>query len=267
MPRQALSHTLLALVLLFAAWAPLQVCAASRIDLILERGSLILGTSGSMPSMSEVDATGKVTGFDIDLARVMADLMGVKLDIRVLPFNELLPALEAGAVDVVMSNLTMTAARNLRVAFVGPYLVSGKCIVTKKAALAAAEQSVDLNTPATRLAVLAGSTSEDFARQLFPEATVIQVQDYAKAAQLVIEDSADGMLTDYPICLATLRDHPDAGFVSLSSLLTYEPIGIALPAGDAQFINWTENFLDRMRGTNGIEEFGRRWFGKLKLVR
>ena len=75
------------------------------------------------------------------------------------------------------------------------------------------------------------------------------------------------MLTDYPICLATLKSHPDAGFVSVFSLLTYEPIGIALPAGDAQFINWTENFLDRMDKTNGLKEFGHRWFGEFKLAR
>lgn len=240
---------------------------ASAIDRIVNRGVLVLGTSGNMPSMSLVDANGRATGFDVDLARVMADLMGVKLEVRVLPFTELLPALQTGQVDVVISNMTITAQRNLRVAFVGPYLVSGKCIVTKNKALAAAEESNDLNSPETRLAVLAGSTGEDFARELFPKATLFGIDDYGKAAALVADDAADGLLTDYPICLSTLKSHPDAGFVSVFSLLTYEPIGIALPAGDAQFINWTENFLDRMHGTKGIEELGKRWFGTTKLVR
>ena len=59
-----------------------------------------------------------------------------------------------------------------------------------------------------------------------------------------------------------LKANPDAGFVSVFSLLTYEPIGIALPAEDTQFINWTENFLQRMKGTKGLDELARHWFGK-----
>ena len=263
-PRLTLPHLLL---LFLVACSTAQAAADSTLARIQERGSLILGTSGNMPSMSQVDAGGKVTGFDIDLARVMAGMMSVKLETRVMPFGELLPALEKGDVDMVVSNLTITPARNLRAAFVGPYMVSGKCIVTKDEAMAKAEQSTDLNTPDTRLAVLAGSTSEDFARELFPEATVIEVEDYVRGAELVKGDEASGLLTDYPICLATLKNNPEAGFVSVFSLLTYEPIGIALPANDAQFINWTENFLERMDGTSGLKELSRRWFGAIELAR
>lgn len=241
--------------------------SGSVIARIMDRGSLILGTSGNMPSMSEVDADGKVSGFDIDLARIMASLMGVKLEIQVIPFADLLPKLEAGKVDLVISNLTITPRRNLRVAFVGPYLESGKCIVTRDNALANAQESTNLNVKETRLAVLGGSTSADFARELFPEATLLEVDDYARAATLVRNDEASGLLTDYPVCLAILKANPDAGFVSVFSLLTYEPIGIALPADDALFINWTENFLERMAGTSGFEELGKRWFDTVELTR
>jgi polar amino acid transport system substrate-binding protein len=266
--RQILRFTLSYLLLLpLIVGFTVQAAADSTLARIQQRGTLVLGTSGNMPSMSQAGADGKANGFDIDLARVMAGMMSVKLETRVMPFSELLPALEKGDVDIVISNLTITPARNLRVAFVGPYMVSGKCIVTKDEAMAKAEQSTDLNTPDTRLAVLAGSTSEDFARELFPEATLIKVEDYVRAAELVTKDEASGLLTDYPICLATLKNNPEAGFVSVFSLLTYEPIGIALPANDAHFVNWTENFLERMDATNGLEELSRHWFGEIELTR
>ena len=172
-----------------------------------------------------------------------------------------------GKVDVVISNLTITPQRNLRVAFVGPYLKSGKCIVTRDEALAKADGKTDLNTSGTRLVVLDGSTSADFARELLPEATLIKVNDYERGAELVKNDEAGGLLTDFPICTAVLKANPDAGFVSVFSLLTYEPIGIALPAEDPLFINWTQNFLDRMEGTNGLQQLGKRWFGQARLVR
>jgi len=259
---------MLLLLLTVAASTAAETAAGSALDRIQQRGQLILGTSGNMPTMTQADPTGKVTGFDIDIARFMASAIGVKLVTKVMPFGDLLPALEAGEVDVVISNVTITPKRNLRVAFVGPYIASGKCIVSKNKALAKAEDgSTDLNTPATRLATLKGSTSADFARELFPQATVVAVEDYDEAAELLKGDKVSGLLTDYPICMATLKNNPEAGFVSVFSLLTYEPIGIALPAGDAQFINWTNNFLDRMDGTDTLKGLGKVWFGENMLKR
>ena len=260
-------HLFVLMILIAVGGNAVQAAGDSTLVRILERGQLVLGTSGNMPTMSQVDAKGRVTGFDIDMARLMAESMGVKLETRVMPFGDLLPALESGKVDVIISNMTITSKRNLRVAFVGPYMTSGKCIVTKDQALAEAQKSTNLNTSKTRLVVLGGSTSEDFARELFSDATIITVDDFDEATELVKKDQAEGLLTEYPICLATLKANPDAGFRSLFSLLTYEPIGIALPANDAQFINWTQNFLRRLEGTDTLKGMARHWFGTIKLTK
>jgi polar amino acid transport system substrate-binding protein len=233
----------------------------STLSRITQRGELILGTSGNMPPMTQALADGKVVGFDIDMARLMASGMNVKLNIKVLPFDQLLPALERGDVDVVISNLTMTPERNMHAAFVGPYMTSGKCVITRKADLAKAEKATDINVPATRLAALAGSTSADFVSTLLPRATLTLVKSNEEGVGLITENKVDGMMADYPICLSILQRHPEAGFVSLMSLLNYEPIGIAVPAQDTLFINWTENFLQRLQGVGLFEELSKRWFG------
>ena len=238
---------------------------SSALERIQERGQLILGTSGNMPSMTQVGEDGKVSGFDIDLALAMASLMEVELVIEQLPFGELLAGLEAGKVDVVISNMTITPKRNLSVAFVGPYLTSGKCIVSKDENLARLDPASGANVENVKLAVLKGSTSEDVARELLTGVTVVTVDSFADAAQMVKNDEVGGVLTDYPICKATIMQNPDAGFVALFSLLTYEPIGIALPANDAQFINWTENFLRRLEGTDTLQALSERWFGSAAL--
>jgi len=234
---------------------------ASTLARIEQRGELVLGTSADMEPMSYTRDDGKVVGLDIDLGRFMAQAMGVKLTTRTLPFTELLPALQRGEVDVVISNLTITPKRNMSVAFVGPYMTSGKCILTRQESLARAQQAEDLNTPDTRIAVMKGSTSEDFVKTLLPQATVMLTDSREAAIDLVKSDQAGGMLTDYPICMSTLKNNPEAGFVSLFSLLSYEPIGIALPGNDPLFVNWTENFLLRMEALGALDEIGKRWFG------
>ena len=245
------------------AWSATDTSVLSRIQ---QRGELVLGTSGNMPPMTQTGEDGKVTGFDIDLARFMAAGMGVKLNIKTMSFDKLLPALEKGDVDVVISNVTINPTRNMRVAFVGPYMTSGKCVITRREGLARAEEAADLNAPETRLAALAGSTSADFVKTLLPRATLTLVDDLDGAVSMINNDKVGGLLTEYPICLSMLKRFPEAGFVSLFTLLSYEPIGIALPGTDPLFINWTENFLQRMDGVGVLEELSLRWFGKVTLT-
>lgn len=261
MTKSRLNSMLAALLLFVACVANV---GASTLAEIQQRGTLVLGTSANMPSMSE-KRDGKVVGFDIDLARLMASGMDVKLEIRTMPFDGLLSALEKGEVDVVISNMTINPERNMRVAFIGPYMTSGKCVITKEENLAKAEEADDLNTSSTRLAALKGSTSAAFTKALLPNAKVTLVDDYESAVKMINNDKVGGLLTDYPICLSLLKTHPDAGFVSLFSLLTYEPVGIALDGQDPLLLNWTENFLTRVEGMGLLDELAMRWFGKVSL--
>ena len=254
------------LALLSLCVAAVAHAGESAVPRILERGTLVVGTSGNMPTMSFIDDQGRPAGFDIDLARIMADVMETRLEIRVMPFADLLPALGRGEVDMVISNLTITPRRNLEVSFVGPYMTSGKCVVSRDQRLSKPDGSQDVNTAETTLAVLAGSTSEDFARELLPQATLLRINSYPEGVRLLLEGKATGMLTDYPVCLATLKENPDAGLESVFSRLTYEPIGIALPAGDARFINFAEHLLERLDQTGALEELARRWFGQKALA-
>ncbi len=267
MPHQKIFTLVCSMLILTAGLivSPVVLAEASTLASIQKSGQLVLGTSANMPPMTGKDENGKVVGFDIHLARFMADGMGVELKIKTMPFNKLLSALEKGEVDVVISNMTMNPKRNLKVAFVGPYMTSGKCVLTKKEGLAKAKAAENLNTPDVRIAALKGSTSADFVKALLPEATMTLVDDYDDAVSLINEDKIGGLMTDYPICLSMLQRYPDEGFVSLFSLLSYEPIGIALPAGDSLYINWTENFLGRLAGMKAMQQLQDRWFGKANM--
>jgi polar amino acid transport system substrate-binding protein len=260
--RSAFLLTLLGIMTLVPAG---QVMAGESMNRILERGTLVVGTSANMPPMTFVGADGEVAGLDIDLARLIASVMGVKLDVRVLPFDRLVPAVRQGEVDIALSNLTINPKRNLEVAFVGPYLTSGKCMLTKDEALAKPKDDSDLANRQTRIAVMAGTTSEDFARELMPQAELLPIDDYDVAAGMVRDDKADALLSDFPICLSLLKANPDAGFVSVLSRLTYEPIGIALPADDAHLHNFIENVLIRMDETKTLEQIGERWLGSMNF--
>jgi polar amino acid transport system substrate-binding protein len=254
--------SLLTLLGMFFIVAPtFAVDGAPVMTRIQERGKLILGTSGNMPPMSQKLDSGDVVGLDIDMGQVMANAMGVDLEKKVIAFDQLIPALETGEVDVVISNMTINPRRNMRVAFIGPYMESGKCLVTREASLAKAAEAKAIDQENSRLVVMKNTTSEDFARTVMKNVEIVAVTDRTRAIQMVANGEARALLSDYPVCISTIKSNPDAGFVTVFSKLTYEPIGIAVPATDPLFINWTSNALVRMEKTGVLEALSEKWLG------
>ena len=78
---------------------------------VLETGQLRVGMTGNQPPMNVRSRTGAFIGLDVDLANMLADSIGVKLTMVPIPFPKLLAALKAGEVDMVMSNMSITAQR------------------------------------------------------------------------------------------------------------------------------------------------------------
>jgi polar amino acid transport system substrate-binding protein len=247
----------LSLVVGFAAGA---FAADSVLGRIVADDELRVGTSGAQPPFSLVSKSGDLIGFDIDLANLIADAMGVEVTFVQKPFGQLLDALEEGEVDIIMSGMTMTPARNLRVAFVGPYMVSGKSILTTSTALAKIDEAEDIDQSQVKMAALKGSTSEDFVKTVWPRMQLTVTDDYDTAINLVREGKVGAMVADFPICALSVMRYPDDGFATLTQPLTLEPMGVAMPANDPLFINMMQNYLGALEGIGVLELLEEKWF-------
>ena len=230
------------------------------IDRILAKKELVVGTAVDMPPLNMTTKEGQIIGVEADLAALFASGMSVKLTLKPIPFNDLLPALEAGQIDMVLSGMTITGQRNMKVAFVGPYISSGKSFLTKSQTLAAVTQATEVNSPDTTLVALRNSTSQQFVETLLPKATLTLVNTYDEGVKMVIEDKVKAMVADYPICVISVFRYPDKGLASLITPLTYEPIGVALPAKDPLLVNWAQNFLTTAETTGTLEGLKTKWF-------
>lgn len=248
------------LLLVAALILPLQGWAGEVLDRIAESNTLRVGMTGTQPPFTVRNKNDQLMGMDVDLARVLADTIGVQLELVELPFAELLPALDSGKVDMVISGMTATLQRNMRVAFVGPYYVSGKSMLTRSATVAQIKESGDLNRESFRIATLAGSTGEQFLKRAAPEATVVPVRDYDAGIKELNEGNVEAFLADAPIIRLTAMRYPDAGFVQLDKPLTIEPIGIALPPDDALLLNLVDNYLRALDSAGGLEAMRKKWF-------
>lgn len=233
---------------------------AAALGRIVNSGQLRVGMSGTQPPFCVKSKSGELIGYEVDLAKLLANAMGVELKLVEKPFGELLTALAAGEVDAVMSGMTMTPERNVRVAFVGPYMVSGKSILTTSATLSAIDEASDIDQSDIRLAALAGSTSQKFVEKLIPKAKLTTTTDYDEGVKAVMEGKVDAMVADFPICALTMLRYPDAGLATLGKPLTIEPIGIALPPGDSLLVNMVSNYLGALEATGLLEALEKKWF-------
>ena len=231
---------------------------------VLERismnGELVVGTAASMPPLNMTTRDGEIIGLEIDLAKAMAASMGVELRLEAMQFHELLPALEAGKIDMVLSGMTITPQRNMRVAFAGPYFKSGKAILTKLPTMAEAQTPEDINDPRKSIVTLRGSTSEQFVKENLPKLKLVTAESYDEAIDMVINGKVDALFADYTVCVVTIFRYPEERLLTVVSPLTYEPLGIALPDNDSLFVNWVDNYLTTLEDSGALEELTWEWF-------
>jgi len=226
---------------------------------IAETETLRVGMTGSQAPFNVKNRAGKMIGLDVDVASALALSMGVKLEIVEMPFSDLLPALEAGKVDLVISGMTATLQRNTRVPFVGPYYISGASILTTSDKLAQAQSAEEVNAEDVSIAVLKGSTSEEFARALLGKANIVPTETHQEAIDKLAAGEVGAVVADAPtVALSALRN-PEKGFV-VSEPLTLEPIGIAVAPGDPLLVNLVSNYTEALAATGVMEALIRKWF-------
>ena len=242
-----------------AASAAAEAQESPVLDRVVQTGTLRVGMSASQPPFNTRSRSGEVIGLEVDLANLLAGAMGVELEIVNRPFGELLATLSAGEVDMVMSGMAITPRRAQRSAFVGPYMLSGKSILTKSTTLAAAKQASDLDKPEVRLAALTNSTSQQFVEKFLANSQLITVSDYDEAVQMLLAGAVDALVADMPICLISMLRFPNQGLATLREPFTIEPIGVAVPGNDLAFRNLVDNYIEAFEKTGILEQLRKTW--------
>ena len=226
---------------------------------IIDRGVLRVGMSGTQPPLNMKNAEGQLIGLDVELAEALADAMKIELRIVERPFATLLSALEAGSIDLVISSLTITPARNARVAFAGPYLISGSSLLTRADLVAQVQNLGDLNTPERTWAALENSTGKAVILEQFPLAQFVAVENQEEAVSQIVAGEIDGLVADLPFVEYALVRNLGKGLVTLDAPLTTEPLGIALPANSPLFANLVQNYLNTLDYTGRLMQMKVRW--------
>ncbi|MEZ5570495.1 MAG: transporter substrate-binding domain-containing protein [Halioglobus sp.] len=254
--KRILLSGLIALTTVFSIHA----IAGDALQRVIDFQVLKVGMSGNQPPLTMTNREGGLMGFDVDLAKAMAMAMNVKLEIKAMPFSELLQALEDDKIDMILSNMSITPERTEMVSFVGPYMMSGMSILTKNSVLSKISSADEFNRANIKLLALKNSTHANFVRTAAPDATLIETASYDEGVAMLIDGQADAMVADMTQCILAVMRYPDAGLTTLEKPLTVEPIGIAVSKDDRQFFNLVDNYLRAYEKTGVLTQLRKKWF-------
>ena len=238
----------------------ISLAASPVLDRVVENGVLKVAMSGEQPPFNVVSRDKSVIGFDADLAQALAAAMKVELEIVQMPFGDLLATVESGKADMVISGMAITPERTRQISFVGPYMLSGKSMLTTAKVMSTVKTGAELNNPDIKLVALKNSTSESFVQRNLPKSSLSTIANYDEGVKKLLAGEIDAMVADIPILKLTVLRNPGAGLGVIEPPLSVEPIGIAIPSNDQQFQNLVRNYLSTFEKTGLTKRLRQKWF-------
>ncbi len=224
------------------AVTPFEISSGSQLTEIIKRGKLVVGMELKFKPFEYTDEKGQPMGLDVDIARQVAKDLGVELEIKDMEWIGLIPALQGGKIDLIISGLTGTPERSKSVTFTDPYFTTGLCPLLSSKRAADVTSIEQLNDPKRIIAVKTGTTSDVDAAKRFPKAQINRYKDETSCVAEVVSGRVDAFIYDQLSVAAHVRANPGTTKALLTPF-TYEPFCIALRKGDFDLWQWLQFFL------------------------
>ena len=243
-----------------------------KITMPTEGEVLKIGVSATREPFSFVDENGRVTGFDGELARHIGHYLNRPVEFLNMKFMALIPALQSGKVDLIISGMNATPERRKSVAFSQTYFANAQVMLAKKPA-GATEKPAALPTSSSqttdelvefqqsdgkRVGVMTGMTSEMTATVNFPKADIKRFDDPTDAVTALKAGQVDAVVTSYSSAVLAVRQHPD--FRPLPDQLFVENIAIAMRKNSHGLLDDVNSIINGFKADGTLESMKRRWF-------
>ncbi|MBI4040801.1 MAG: amino acid ABC transporter substrate-binding protein [Deltaproteobacteria bacterium] len=223
------------------------------LDLVKQRGTLIVLLGAEYPPFNVLDTTGKAVGLDVDIAQEIANDMQVTLDIQVLPWDGMLAFFSTGKGDLIIDGISITEERQKVLDFSDPYYRVGQVILKRKGDTRI-QSYRDLNQAKFKIACQMGATSHKAITELMPQATPLFFQQPDEGASALKQGFVDALIMDDPWIKVYL--HEQESGETLEGILepfTDEPIGIPVRKDSPKMLQQVNKTLKRLKDSGAYQ--------------
>jgi len=250
---------LLSLSAVTASAGDIELAKKSTLEAILKRGELRVGFNAGYVPFEMTDKKGEFVGFDIDMAKEMAKAMNVKFVPVNTAWDGIIPSLNTDKFDIIMSGMTITQERNLKINFADPYIVVGQTILLAKKHQGKVKSYTDLNNDKYTVTSMLGTTGEQAVKRLMPKTKYKSFETETEAALEVANGKADAFVYDLPFCAIFYSQQGKGKLEFLDKPFTYEPLAWAINKGDPDLLNWLNNFLRQVKNDGRYDRMYNKW--------
>ncbi len=244
-------------------WVVLAVVAAITIasfagiiDEIKNRGYIIMGTEATYPPFEYVDEKSKqVVGFDVEIAEAIARKLGVKLVVKDIAFDGLIPALLTKKIDMIVAAMTITPERAKMVNFSDPYFTAGQVMVVRRKDSFRPTKYEDLK--GCKVGVQQGTTA-DIDVSKVKGVNIVRYTRFTDAFLDLAIGRIDAVVLDFAPAQAYVKFNPD--LVISSPVLSEEKFGIAVRKGDKELLNLINQVLKELKTKTAYDYLLDKWF-------
>ncbi len=222
-------------------------------------GTINVGTEGTYPPFTYHDTTGKLTGYDVEVTRAVADKLGVEVEFKETQWDAMLAGLDSGRFDMVANQVSLTTPERLaKYDKALPYSWSGAVVL---APIDDNRYSSWEGLKGLRTAQSLSSNYGELAERY--EAEIVPVDGMAQAIQLVKQDRADFTMNDNLAVLDYLKKFPDSGLeIKLVAPASEQRgSGLVLIKGDTEVVAKLDEAMSALQADGTLTKLSQDFFG------
>ena len=233
--------------------------AGSTMAKLQEAGTIKVGVKYDVPLFGfKNPQTGNVEGFDVDMAQLVADELGVELELVEAISDNRIPYLEDGTVDLVFSTMTITTDRDAEIDFSRPYYIAhGRILVPGDSDIADVN---DLDSGTTVCTALDSTYETTILPKQAPDAEVKTPDTYSECFAQLQRGSVDALVTDDVILAGFKQQDPTMKIVGPD--LTTDPYGAGVAEGDKEFADFVSGVIEGTFEDGTWQELYDKWIGE-----
>lgn len=219
---------------------------------------LRVGVTANMPPFA-FEQNGKITGLEIDFARALSDELGRNVRFVKMDWEDLIPSLRKGKIDIIMSGMNYNPERAAIIAFSNPYVKSGqKALVLQKNASKYPVAGFIINAP-IKIGAEKATTGSYLVRSSFPKAELKTYSSAQKGAEAVIKGDIELFIHDAPTVYYMAGIYQNQGLTAALPVLSQDLMAWGINRDNIELLNAVNQILAKWSANGTTDAILNRW--------
>ncbi|MBW8721546.1 MAG: transporter substrate-binding domain-containing protein [Polaromonas sp.] len=232
--------------------------SARTLDEIVASKKLVIGVNPTLPPLGIFNDKNEIDGFDVDIARKLGELLGVKTEIVQVGSPDRIPFVSSGKIDAVLGAMTITPERQKVIDFTVPLHTEVLGVLTTKAK--PYKDWMELNDPAVRLVEVRGATPVKLVQEKLPKAQLLLLDNYPDAVRAIAQGRADAIIDVMDFMTEHTAKHKIDWRIVDAPIEVYF-CGIGVQKGNDALREKLSAAVKEMHKSGYVDERWKKWFG------